>query len=79
MMSAVLLRKSSSAKTVPGNDWDGGGHVLLEMAAGNPRPLGDTGTSAWQEGAGLTPWFLQAFSLGETFILLYFHPGKKHL
>lgn len=78
MMFAVLLRKSSSAKTVPGNDWEGGEHVLLEMAAGNPRPLGDTGTSVWQEDADLTPWSPQALSLGEPFILLYFHPGKKH-
>lgn len=61
-------------------EWLGGwGHVLLETAAGNPRPSGDTGTLAWQEGADLTPWFPQAFSLGETFILLYFLPGKKHL
>lgn len=61
-------------------EWLGGwGHVLLEEAAGNPRPSGDTGTLAWQEGADLTPWFPQAFSLGETFILLYFLPGKKHL
>lgn len=41
-VSAVLLRKSSSAKTVPRNDCEGGGHVLLEMSAGNPRASGDT-------------------------------------
>lgn len=78
MMSAVLLRKSSSAKIVPGNNWEGEGH-LLEMAAGNPRLLGDTGILTWQEGADLSPWFPQAFSLGKTFIVLYFLPGKKHL
>lgn len=78
-MSAVLPRKSSSAKTVPGNDWESEGHPLLEMAAGNLRLLGDTGTLAWQEGADLTPWFSQTFFLGKTFIVLYFLPGKKHL
>lgn len=55
MTSTVLLRKSRSAKTVPGNGWEGGGHVLLEMAAGNHRPSGGTGNLAWQEGADLTP------------------------